>query len=110
MSRRLLTDFELMTLLAVLRCGDEAYGVAIAEELRATGRRRAFLGAVYTALTRLEEKGLVTSQLGEPTAARGGRAKRYFRVTADGLRAVRETRSALEAMWTNLPALEGATS
>ncbi len=102
----MLTDFELMTLLAVLRLGDEAYGVAIADELRSTGGRRVLLAAIYTALGRLETQRLVTSRLGEPTAERGGRAKKYFRVTGDGLQAVRQTRRAFEAMWTNLPALE----
>src|SRR5262245_50282332 len=110
MGQRLLTDFELMTLLAVLRLGDAAYGVAIGAELRRTAGRRVMLAAIYTALGRLEEKGLVSSRLGAPTAERGGRAKRYFRVTRGGLRAVRDARKALEAMWTNVPALEGKTS
>ena len=109
MSSRLLTDFEMMTLLAVLRCGDEAYGVAIADELRSTAGRRVLLAAIYSALGRLEEKGLLTSRLGEPTAERGGRAKKYFRITGEGLRAVKHTRSAFEAMWTDLPALEGTS-
>jgi DNA-binding PadR family transcriptional regulator len=108
MDGRLLTDFELMTLLAVLRCGAEAYGVAIADELRTTAGRRVLLAAIYTALRRLEERGLVASRLGEPTAERGGRAKRYFSLTGAGLAAVRDTRRALEAMWTDLPALEGS--
>lgn len=110
MERRLLTDFELMTLLAVLRVGDEAYGVAIADELESTGGRRVMLAALYAALARLEERGLVTVTLGDPTPERGGRAKKYFRVTRTGLRAVRETRSAFEAMWTNLPILERGKS
>ncbi|MGE0158539.1 MAG: PadR family transcriptional regulator [Gemmatimonadales bacterium] len=104
--RRLLTDFELMAMLAVLRRGTEAYGVAVAEELRSTAGRSVVLAAVYAALGRLEEKGLIASRMGEPTAERGGRAKKYFRLTADGLCAVQDTRRALEAMWTDLPALE----
>jgi PadR family transcriptional regulator PadR len=107
MGRRLLTDLELMTLLAVLRVGDEAYGVAIARELHETAGRRVLLAALYAALSRLEERGFVTAELGDPTPERGGRAKKYFRVTREGIRAVRETRRAFEVMWTDLPALEG---
>ena len=67
-----------MVLLAVIRLGDNAYGVPISRELeRCTGREAGF-GSVYAALDRLEEKGLLVSKLGEPTASRGGRAKRYF--------------------------------
>ena len=74
---RLLTDFELMILLATLRVRDDAYGVLIAREIERTGRRRVLLGAVYTALDRLERNGLVTSSVGDPTPERGGRAKRF---------------------------------
>jgi DNA-binding PadR family transcriptional regulator len=109
MSRKLLTDFELMVLLAILRL-DEAYGVPIARELEETAGRTVVIGAVYTVLDRLEARGLATSRLGDPTPERGGRARRYFRVTPRGLRAVRDTRRALVSLWTNLPALErGAT-
>ena len=65
------------------------------------------LGSVYAALERLEEKGAVTSRLGEPTAARGGRAKRYFRITAQGLGDVKQTQRALVNLWRGLPELEG---
>jgi DNA-binding PadR family transcriptional regulator len=106
MKRKLLTDFELMILLAILRV-EEAYGVPIAREIEATAGRSVVIGAVYTALDRLEARGLVTSRLGDPTPERGGRARRYFRVTAQGLRAVRSTRRALVSLWTGLPELEG---
>ncbi|HVH56797.1 MAG TPA: helix-turn-helix transcriptional regulator [Vicinamibacterales bacterium] len=106
MARDLLTDFELMILLAILRVGDEAYGVQIAREIEATGGRRVLLGAAYTALDRLERNGLVTSTLGAPSAVRGGRAKRYFRVTARGVRAVRNTQRALVALWRGVPQLK----
>ena len=103
---RLLTDFELMILLATLRVSDEdAYGVLIAREIERTGGRRVLLGAVYTALDRLERNGLVTSSVGDPTPERGGRAKRFFRVTPRGLRAVKETQRALVALWTDVPQL-----
>lgn len=108
MAPTLLTDFELMILLAVLRADDDAYGVVIARDIERTARRSVLLGAVYAALERLERNGLVVSKLGEPTATRGGRAKRYFRVTPQGLRAVKDTRRALVALWTNVPRLEGS--
>lgn len=98
----------MMVLLAVLQVGDEAYGVPIAESLqRATGRD-VLLGSVYAALDRLEAKKLLTSSMGDPTPERGGRAKRYFSVTAKGLREVRETRRALTTLWHGLPALKGS--
>ena len=103
--QRLLTDFELMILLAVLRAGDEAYGVIIAREIETTAKRSVLLGAVYAALERLERNGLIASKLGEPTATRGGRAKRFFRVTPQGLRAIKDTRRALVALWSDVPQL-----
>jgi DNA-binding PadR family transcriptional regulator len=89
-----------------LRIGDEAYGVLIAREIERIGRSVA-IGAVYVALDRLEESGLVTSATGDPTAVRGGRAKRFFRATARGLRAVKETQRALVALWSDIPQLKG---
>jgi PadR family transcriptional regulator PadR len=104
--RDYLTDFELMILLAVLRLGDEAYGVPIAREIETTGGRSVVLGAVYAALDRLEVNGLVVSAVGDPTPARGGRAKKFFRITATGLRAVRQTQQALTSLWTGIPQLK----
>ena len=109
MARKLLTDFELMILLAALRVED-AYGVPIAREIEATAGRVVVLGAVYAALDRLEERGLVASSIGDPTPERGGRARRYFRVTARGLRALKDTQRALVALWANLPELEGGSA
>src|SRR5215831_15988950 len=106
MGRDLLTDFELMILLAVLRAGDEAYGVAIARDIEQTTGRSVLLGAVYAALERLERNGLAASSVGEPTASRGGRAKRFFRVTPRGLRAVKDTQKALVALWSGIPELK----
>jgi DNA-binding PadR family transcriptional regulator len=106
MARALLTDFELMLLLGILRVGDEAYGVQIAREVEATSGRRVLLGAAYAALDRLERNGLVASALGSPSPERGGRAKRFFRVTPRGLRAARETQQALVALWRGLPQMK----
>jgi DNA-binding PadR family transcriptional regulator len=107
MPRHLLTDFELMILLATLRVGDAAYGVPIAAEIERTGGRRVVVAAVYTALDRLERNGMVTSTIGEPTPERGGRAKRYFQVTPQGMRSVKETQRALVALWNGVPQLKG---
>jgi DNA-binding PadR family transcriptional regulator len=101
--RSYLGEFELMLLLAVIHLGEEAYGVPISRELEACRGKEVSLGSVYAALERLEAKGLVTSSLGEPTAERGGKAKRYFRITRKGLRKVRETRRVLTRLWKTLP-------
>jgi DNA-binding PadR family transcriptional regulator len=103
MTRRLLTDFEIMILLAILRIGDEAYGVPIAREIETTTGRAVQLPAIYAALDRLEGQGLVESRLGEATAQRGGRAKKYFSLTSAGTDSVRDTRRALTALWDRLP-------
>jgi PadR family transcriptional regulator PadR len=110
MVRQFLTDFELMILLAILRIGEDAYGVPIAKEIEETAGRTALLGAIYTALDRLEENGLVSSSMGDPTPERGGRAKRFFKVTAKGLKAVKDTRKALTALWSGIPQLKGGTA
>jgi PadR family transcriptional regulator PadR len=83
-----LGEFEQIVLLAILRAGEGAYGVTVRAEIVACTNREPAPGALYTTLDRMEEKGLVTSRLGEPTPQRGGRAKRYFTVTATGLEAV----------------------
>jgi PadR family transcriptional regulator len=102
-----LSDFELIAMLAVLRLGNNAYGVPIAREIEEHTRREVKLGSIYAALERLEEKGFVASELGEPTRERGGRAKRYFHVTRQGLRQVRDTQRTLIKLWRGVPGLEG---
>lgn len=103
MTRRLLTDFEIMILLAIIRIGDGAYGVPIGREIETTTGRAVQLPAIYAALDRLAGQGLVESRLGEATAQRGGRAKKYFSLTQAGLGSVRDTRKALTALWARLP-------
>lgn len=95
-------ELEELVLLAVLRLGEEGYGARIRELLRERAGRSLSVSAIYTTLMRLEEKGLVESELGEPTARRGGRAKRFFRLTGAGVRAVREARHVRERMWEGL--------
>jgi DNA-binding PadR family transcriptional regulator len=101
--RSYLGEFELMLLLAVVHLGDEAYGVPISRELERQRGRDVSVGSVYAALERLEAKGLVVSSLGDPTPERGGKAKRYFRITRQGLRQVHETRRVLTRMWQTIP-------
>jgi DNA-binding PadR family transcriptional regulator len=110
MERQFLTDFELLILLAVLRGGDSAYGVSVANEIEKTAGRTVLLAAIYTALDRLEENGLVSSSYGDPTPERGGRAKRFFKVTSKGLKAVKETQRSFVSLWTGIPQLKGGTA
>jgi len=100
-----LGEFELMVLLTIIRLGDEAYGVPLSRELGLRRGREVSVGSVYAALDRLETKGLVASHLGESTPERGGRAKRYFRITGQGLHTVHETRRVLSKLWQALPPL-----
>ena len=88
MSTLTLGEFEQVVLLAILRVGEDAYGVSIRQEIAACTNREPSPGALYTTLDRLEERGMVTSRFGDPTPQRGGRAKRYFRVSAKGVQAV----------------------
>ncbi|MGA7340926.1 MAG: helix-turn-helix transcriptional regulator [Terracidiphilus sp.] len=105
--RSYLGEFEMMILLAVIHLGEQAYGVPISRELERHRGRDVSIGSVYAALERLEAKGLVASSLGDPTPERGGKAKRYFRVTEAGLRQVRETRRVLSRLWRGLPEPKG---
>jgi PadR family transcriptional regulator, regulatory protein PadR len=102
-----LGEFELILLLTILRMGDDAYGVPLTRELSVVRGRDVAVGSVYAALDRLELKGLIASSLGESSHERGGRAKRYFRVTSEGIRSMEETRRVLTGLWKALPSAEG---
>lgn len=104
--RSYLGELELMILLAIIRLGEDAYGVPISRELETQRGRGVSVGSVYAALERLEGKGLVGSSLGDPTPERGGKAKRYFRITKAGLSQVHETRRVLQKLWRSLPELK----
>jgi PadR family transcriptional regulator PadR len=104
--REFLGGFELLVLLSLIRLDDEAYGVPIAEAIEESSGRDVALGSVYITLERLERKALVSSRLGEPTAERGGRAKTYFRITAKGLREVRQARQTFIKLWQGVPQLQ----
>jgi len=96
--RDYLGEFEHIIVLALLRLEDRAYGVRVRQEIEFRTKREVSIGAVYATLDRLESKGYVTSHLGDPTPERGGRSKRFFRVTAKGVKAVNRTQRALQTM------------
>ena len=106
-TENLLSNFELMVMLALIRLGHHAYGVPVSREIERQSGRSVAVASIYAALERLESKGFITSAFGEPTRERGGRAKKYFRVTAKGLREVRSAQRTLVRMWNGLPELEG---
>lgn len=89
-----LGEFEQLVLLAILRLQRSgAYGVSIRTEIAICTQREPTPGAIYTTLDRLEKKGLVGSEAGEPTPERGGRPKRFYRVTAAGVRLLKRARN-----------------
>jgi DNA-binding PadR family transcriptional regulator len=100
-------EFEQIVLLAVLKIRDDAYGVTVHEELERHTKRPVARGAVYMTLDRLEKKGLLTSALSEPTAERGGRAKRCYAVTKTAVQALRASRRTLLSLWDGLEPVLG---
>ncbi len=96
---KFLGEFEQMTMLALIQLGTDAYGAKIRQLLHNEVNRNVAIGAIYSTLERLEKKGMVTSQLGEATAERGGRAKRFFAVTAQGQAALKRARTAMNTLW-----------
>ena len=97
--REHLGELEHLVLLAVLRLGEDAYGVPIRLEIERRAGRSLTVGALYRTLDRLEAKGYVTSRFGDPTPERGGRSRRYFKMRSPGIQALRASREALAAMW-----------
>ncbi|HTV91752.1 MAG TPA: helix-turn-helix transcriptional regulator [Verrucomicrobiae bacterium] len=104
-----LGEFEHIVLLTVLRLGDGTYGAMIRAEIESVTGRSPAIGAVHATLERLERKGLVSSWIGEPTAERGGKAKRHFKVEADGVAALKNARKTLERLHTGV-SLRDATA
>jgi PadR family transcriptional regulator, regulatory protein PadR len=107
--RDFLGEFEHIVLLAVLRLGENAYGVTVRREIQTRADRDVSTGAIYATLDRLQAKGYVTSFLGDPTPERGGRSKRFFRVSAKGVAAIHNTQRALKQMTAGLRFLERYT-
>lgn len=91
-----------LVMLSILQLGEEAYGAAIQQELEERAGRSVTIPTIYVSLSRLERRGLVESWLGDPTPVRGGRAKRFYRVTDEGRDALETARAELERMWTGL--------
>lgn len=108
MSRDVLGELEHQVLLALLRCGADAYTAPLVLELEARTGRAVSAAAVYVSLRRLEEKGLVTSELRDP-GAEGGRDRRHFVLTGEGQARLRETRTTLQRLWDGMePLLDDA--
>ena len=105
MSQDYLGEFEQMILLSIMRLGDRAYGLAIRDELEAVAERTPSSGSLYTTLDRMEKKGLLVSSAGEITQERGGRPRRYVRITPEGHALLARSRTRLLALWNGL---EGA--
>lgn len=97
-----LGEFEQITLLAVARLREDAYGVAIRQEIEERSDRPVAIGSVYAALDRMERKGFISSNVGQPTPERGGRAKRFYEVGPPGLKALVDARKTLDRFWENL--------
>ncbi len=102
MGRNFLGEFEQIVLLAMARAGEGAYAVSIHDEILQTTGRSVSIPAVYVTLSRLEKKGLVTSWMGEPSPTRGGRAKRYFKLSDKGRAALETSRTVLDRLWDGL--------
>lgn len=94
--------FEQAVLLAVVRLGEDAYGRAVLKEVRTRLDRDVAAGAVHATLERLESKKMVSSRLGSGTPIRGGRARRFYRLQPNGLRALNDARAAIESLWQGL--------
>ena len=100
-----LSEVEQYVLLALLRLGDDAYGMTVRQQIEERSGRPASIAAVYAALDRLEQSGLVSSWRSEPTARRGGRAKKHFKILPEGALALRAAREAMNRMWEGVDAL-----
>ncbi|MCH7564762.1 MAG: PadR family transcriptional regulator [Gemmatimonadetes bacterium] len=105
MSQDYLGEFEQMVLLSIMRLGEGAYGLAVRDELETVAGRVPSSGALYTTLDRMEKKGFIESYAGESTRERGGRPRRYVRVTPEGKTLLARARGSLIALWDGL---EGA--
>jgi DNA-binding PadR family transcriptional regulator len=97
-----LGTLELSALLAVSRLGDDAYGLAVRHDLSERAGRDYSVGAIYTTLQRLEDKGLLASRASEPLPVRGGRSRRHFRLTGAGAKAIRDAERHATSMWAGI--------
>ena len=102
MSAEALGEFEQLVLLAIVRMAPDAYGVTIRQEIEDRTGRAVTIGALYTALDRLDRKGFVSSSMSDPTPQRGGRARRYYKLRPAGAAALKRSRRALDSMWAGI--------
>ena len=98
-----LGEFELVVLITLLHLGEEAYGMTIRRDIEERTGRSVSIGAVYTTLRRLQGKGYVSAKLGAPSRSRGGRAKKYFTLEAEGQAALQRSREMFYRLWKNVP-------
>ena len=103
MSKHHLGEFEEIVMLTVAILHDEAYGIAIIEEMETRLKRKVSIGALQTVLRRLEKKGYLTSEFGEATKARGGKRKRFFSITAFGKKVLAEVKEQRLGLWNAIP-------
>ena len=107
--KQFLGEFEQMVLLAILRLGETAYAVPIRDEIQQRAGRNVARGALYTTLERLEAKGFLASRMSDPTPERGGRSRRYFEVTGEGVQSLRHSHAALHNLSEGLESVLGDT-
>ncbi|MEQ8239116.1 MAG: helix-turn-helix transcriptional regulator [Cyclobacteriaceae bacterium] len=96
-----LGEFEELVLLTIANLSDQAYGVAILEDIQHRANRKLSIGALHSTLTRLDEKGYITSYLGDPTNERGGRRKRFFQLTSQAITGLNEMKALRDQLWAN---------
>ncbi|MEQ9403360.1 MAG: helix-turn-helix transcriptional regulator [Cyclobacteriaceae bacterium] len=96
-----LGEFEELVLLTIANLGKDAYGLALLRDINERANRNLSIGAMHSTLTRLEEKGYITSYLGEPTKERGGRRKRYFELTSTAIEGLNDMKSLRDELWAN---------
>lgn len=106
---KLISRTEEMILLAAYALQPEAYGLAIGEYLKKLTGRRWSVGAIYVPLKRLEQEGLLSSREGDPTPERGGRSKRFYKLSPKGLEALAEVKRLNDALWARAPQLKVAS-
>ncbi|MFY0688302.1 MAG: helix-turn-helix transcriptional regulator [Cyclobacteriaceae bacterium] len=101
MMKGYLGEFEELVLLTIANLDKDAYGLAILRDINERAKRNLSIGGMHSTLTRLEEKGFITSYLGEPTNERGGRRKRLFELTSNAITALNDMKSLRDELWAN---------
>jgi DNA-binding PadR family transcriptional regulator len=97
-----LGEFEHIILLTIMRLKDEAYGIKIRQEIKILIGRDVSIGALYATIHRLDKKSYIIARSGSPTPERGGRAKRYFTLTTNGINTLKQTKNSLDILWSGL--------